>query len=43
MEMMVIKRKQKRDIRIKVNTDDMSNIDIQSIFKEIQNQLSDEE
>ena len=33
----------KKDIRIKVNTDDMSDIDIQSIFDEIQIQLSDEE
>ena len=33
----------KKDIRIKVNTDDMSDIDIQSIFNEIQIQLSDEE
>ena len=35
--------KVKKDIRIKVNTDDMSDIDIQSIFDEIQIQLSDEE
>ena len=33
----------KKDIRIKVNTDDVSDIDIQSIFDEIQIQLSDEE
>ena len=33
----------KKDIRIKVNTDDISDIDIQSIFDEIQIQLSDEE
>jgi hypothetical protein len=33
----------KKDIRIKINTDDMSDIDIQSIFDEIQIQLSDEE
>ena len=33
----------KKDIRIKVNTDDMSDIDIQSIFDEIQIQLSDDE
>ena len=35
--------KVKKDIRIKVNTDDVSDIDIQSIFDEIQIQLSDEE
>ena len=35
--------KVKKDIRIKVNTDDMSDIDIQSIFDEIQIQLSDDE
>jgi hypothetical protein len=35
--------KVKKDIRIKINTDDMSDIDIQSIFDEIQIQLSDEE
>ena len=39
----VNKEKVKKDIRIKVNTDDMSDIDIQSIFDEIQIQLSDEE
>ena len=33
----------KKDIRIKVNTDNISDIDIQSIFNEIQIQLSDEE
>ena len=37
------KEEVKKDIRIKVNTDDMSDIDIQSIFDEIQIQLSDEE
>ena len=35
--------KVKKDIRIKVNTDDVSDIDIQSIFDEIQIQLSDKE
>jgi len=33
----------KKDIRIKINTDDMTDIDVQSIFDEIQIQLSDEE
>ena len=33
----------KHDIRIKINTDDMTDIDVQSIFDEIQIQLSDEE
>tara|TARA_B100001142_G_scaffold240112_1_gene238925 strand:+ start:135 stop:677 length:543 start_codon:yes stop_codon:yes gene_type:complete len=37
------KEEVKKDIRIKVNTDDMSDIDIQSIFDEIQIQLSDDE
>jgi hypothetical protein len=43
MEMMKNEEEVKKDIRIKVNTDDMSDIDIQSIFDEIQIQLSDEE
>ena len=33
----------KKDIRIKINTDDMTDIDVQSIFDEIQIQLSDKE
>jgi transcriptional regulator of heat shock response len=33
----------KKDIRIKINSDDMSDIDIQSIFEEIQAELTDEE
>ena len=43
MEMTTIKRKQKKDIRININSNDMSNIDIQSIFEEIQMQLTEEE
>ena len=33
----------KKDIRIKINTDDMTDIDVLSIFDEIQMHLSDEE
>ena len=33
----------KKDIRINISSNDMSNIDIQSIFEEIQMQLTDEE
>ena len=37
------KKKAKKDIRININSNDMSNIDIQSIFEEIQMQLTEEE
>ena len=40
---MVVIRKQKKEIKIKVNTDDITDVNVESILKEIQNQLSDEE